>query len=178
MKYALLGLIFGLISYLGYKFGDSYKEKEKFYAEFNNLIIYIKNQISFYKTDIIQILNKFNSTNKDINLLIKNYQNYLNGKNYEFLNILTKEENQEILNFLKGVGLNDCLIQNEFLEKNLENFKVKLNDSKNLNLKYGVLYKKLGVLFAIFICIVLIWVCIVYCIVLRIVLCKRSIEWA
>ena len=41
--------------------------------------------------------------------------------------ILTKQENEEIYTFLKGVGANDCFTQNDFLEKYISNFKEKLN---------------------------------------------------
>lgn len=155
MKLMILGLIFGSISCLGYLFGTKYKEKVKFYTEFYNLIVYIKNQIGFFKTDIIQILESFSTKNKNILLLIENYKNYLLTGQIQNLNILTKQENEEIYTFLKGVGANDCFTQNDFLEKYISNFKEKLNEAKNLYLKYGVLYKKLGVLLAIFVCIVI-----------------------
>lgn len=156
MKILLLGLIFGSISYIGYKLGDSYRQKEVFYNEFNKLIIYIKNQISFFKTNILEILDNYDTKNLYINKIIRNYKNFLENNQFYELDILSKNENEDIYNFLKGIGKNDCFTQNEFLSKNLDFFNNKLEECKQLNLKHGVLYKKLGVLLGIFVCLILI----------------------
>jgi len=41
MKLLILGLIFASISFIGYKFGDTYKEKEAFYKEFLSFLLYL-----------------------------------------------------------------------------------------------------------------------------------------
>jgi len=156
MKILILGLIFASISLLGFRVGNKYSEKEKFYNEFYNFLMYIKNQIGFFKTNILEILKEYETKNKNLKKLIENYITFLNTENYEELNILTKNENEEIIKFLKGLGLNDCFTQNEFLENYQSFFEKKLNDCKALNLKYGAMYKKLGVLIAIFVCILII----------------------
>ena len=156
MKFVLLGLIFGSISYIGVKLGNTYKEKERFYNDFASFLLYLKTEIGFFKTNIIEIINKYETKNKNLKLLLTNYSKFLDGKDFELLEMLSKEENEEIAGFFKGIGLNDCFTQEDFIEKNILAFNQKLDDCKKLNLKYGVLYKKLGVLFAIFVCIVLI----------------------
>ena len=87
---------------------------------------------------------------------MKNYLDFLNGNEYVDLNILQKDENEKIFKFLQGVGLNDCLTQNDFFENYIVLFEKKLNEIKSLNLKYGAMYKKLGILLGIFVCILLI----------------------
>ena len=156
MKFVILGLIFSSISFLGFKMGNKYYEKEKFYNDFYNFIIFTKNQIGFLKINIIEILNNYETKNKNLKNLLINYYKFLQGEEYTELNILNKDENLEIFNFLKGIGLNDCLTQNEFFENYLIFFEKKLKEVKTLNLKYGAMYKKLGILLGICVCILLI----------------------
>jgi len=156
MKFLLLGLIFGSISYIGFQYGNSYKLKENFYNEFSNFLLYLKSQISFLKIDLISIFKGYKTKDKNLNILLTNFEkNLLEDKNVN-LSILKDEENLEITNFFKNLGKSDCLTQNEILERQIEIFNKKLKESKDANLKYGNMYKKLGVLLAFFVCIVLI----------------------
>lgn len=158
MKFLILGLIFGSISYIGFRFGNGYKEKERFYNEFLKFLMHFKTQINFLKTDLLQIINSYKSKDKNFNILLSSYEkNIINEIEYKIdLNILNEEEKNEFLTFFNGVGKSDLYSQIELLDKYIEMFKDKLEQKRKLNLKYGVMYKKLGVLLAFLICIVLI----------------------
>lgn len=156
MKFLFLGLIFASISYIGFQYGNSYKEKVNFYNEFSNFLLYLKSQISFLKVDLLSIFKEFKTKDKNLRILLNNFrENLLNDKIIN-LSILKEDENLEIFNFFKGLGKSDCFSQNDFIERQIEIFEKKLKECKEANLKYGNMYKKLGVLLAFFICIVLI----------------------
>jgi len=156
MKWLFLGLIFGSISYIGFQYGNSYKEKENFYNEFSNFILFLKSQITFLKVDLLSIFKGYKTKDKNLNILIKNFEKNLTENKKIKLNILKEEENLEINNFFQGLGKTDCLTQDEFLERQIETFNKKLKESKDANLRYGNMYKKLGILLAFFVCIVFI----------------------
>lgn len=156
MKLVILGLIFSSICFTGFKFSNSFKEKERFYYEFCSFLLFLKGEISFLKSNILEILEKFNSKNENLNKVIINYKNYLKTEEYVFISLLSNEENLQIKHFFERLGQNDCFNQNEYIETNLAVFQKKYEDAKNANLKYGAMYKKLSIILAIFICIILI----------------------
>ena len=136
MKLLFLGLIFVSISYIGFQYGHGYKIKENFYNEFANFLIFLKSQIGFLKTDLISIFKNYETKNKNLKILLNNFEiNLLENQSIN-LSILTQEENLEILNFLKSLGKSDCLTQEEFLERQIEIFNKKLKESKETNLRY------------------------------------------
>ena len=156
MKFVLLGIIFASICSLGFKFSGTYKQKERFYQDFYSFLLYVKSQIFFLKTSLIEILEDYKTDNKDLKFLLNNFKNSL-SQNCDFkLDILSDDENLEIKNFLNGLGKNDCFSQNDYLENNLDFFNKKFIESQSQNLKYGAVYKKLGIIFAFFIVILLI----------------------
>lgn len=158
MKILILGSIFALITYTGFKFGNNYKEKENFYNDFVRFLINLKTQINFLKTDIIQILNNYKTNNKNLNKLLLDYKNSIvNDKEFKIeLNILTEDEKVEILTFFNTFGKSDLYTQIDLLEKYNKFFEDKLEEKRKLNVKYGVMYKKLGILLGLLVCIVLI----------------------
>lgn len=156
MKLLILGLIFASISYMGFQYGSKYKEKESFYNEFSKFLINLKSQINFLKLDLISIFKNYKTKDKNLTILLKNFENNLTEETTVNLTILNEDENLEISTFLKGLGKTDCLTQNDFIEKHIEIFNKKLKEKKELNIKYGNMYKKLGVLIAFLVCIVLI----------------------
>ena len=156
MKSLILGLIFVSISYLGFKVGDRFKKKEKFYYDFKNFLIYLKNEIGFFEKDILEIVSSYETKNSNLKLLLENYQASLNEKPFEELKILSKEENLKIIDFFNGVGASDCESQKEYIEKNLEIFNSCFEQAKLKNEKQGSMYKKLSILLGLLVCIVLI----------------------
>lgn len=158
MKFLILGLIFGSISYMGFKIGDSYKSKQNFYSEFINFLLYLKSQINFLKTDILQVIENYKTKDKNLNKLLLELKSAIKNQDIEKLNLdfLHNDEKQEFNNLFNCLGKSDLYNELEFLDKNIEIFNQLLEQKKSLNIKYGVMYKKLGILFAFFICIVLI----------------------
>ena len=156
MKILILGLIFGSISFLGFKIGNVFKEKEVFYYDFKNFLIYLKSEIGFFRRDIVEIIEAYQTKNKNITMLLGNFKQSLNGENFQKINILSDSENAKIEEFFKGVGVSDCDSQKEYIEKNIEIFSKSYEDAKQQNLKQGIMYKKLSILVGILVCIILI----------------------
>lgn len=156
MKIVILGLIFACISCLGYKLGDKYKQKEKFYYEFKNFLIYLKSEIGFFKKDIVQIVENYQTKNRHFKAFLNNFVGTLNGANAENLGILSTDENLNLQKFFEGLGKSDCESQKEYIEKNIEIFDIVLSDAKQKNLKQGNMLKKLSILVGILVCIILI----------------------
>ena len=156
MKTLILGLIFASISFMGYKVGDRYRQKEKFYYEFKTFLIYLKSEIGFFKKDIVQIVENYQTKNKNLCLLLNNFGEFLNGEKAKNLDILSLEENLNLHKFFEGLGKSDCDSQKEYIEKNLEIFEIVLNDAKQKNQKQGNMLKKLSILVGILVCIILI----------------------
>lgn len=156
MKFLFLGLIFGSISYIGFQYGNSYKEKENFYNEFSKFLLYLKSQITFLKIDLFTIFKAFETKDKNLKFLLKNIESNLKENKKIKINILTLEENLALNDFFNNLGKSDCITQEEFISHQIDFFEAKLKESKDANLRYGNMYKKLGVLAAFLVCIVLI----------------------
>ncbi|MGN1208253.1 MAG: stage III sporulation protein AB [Christensenellales bacterium] len=156
MKIAILGLIFASVSFLGFRIGGKFKEKEKFYYDFKNFLIYLKSEIGFFKKDIVEIVDNFSTKNFHLNELLQNYKQSLIDKKFNKINILNDEENDKLKKFFDGIGVSDCDSQTEYVEKNLEIFGKKYEEAKIENLKKGNMYKKLSILIGILICVVLV----------------------
>ena len=156
MKSLILGLIFGSICVLGFNIGNKFKKKEKFYYEFKNFLIYLKSEIGFFERDIVEIVDNYKTKNTDLTELLLNYKNSLQDKEFVDLNLISKEENNKLKDFFKGLGKSDCESQKEYIDKNLEIFDSLLKQAKLNNDKQGSMYKKLSILVAILVCIIII----------------------
>lgn len=156
MKYVILGLIFASICFSGHKMGNRYKEKEKFYYEFKNFLVFLKSEIGFFKKNLITIFDEFASENPKFIKLLENCKNFITSNKKLDLEFLSKQENFELEEFFRGLGQNDCNFQKEYIEKNLEFFNKKYDESVRLNAKYGVVIKKISILVGIMVCIILI----------------------
>ena len=66
--------IFALIVsvFLGVHISNKYKEKTNFYVSFKNFNTLLKNEVSFSKNTILDVVNKLNENN-EFNIVIKNY---------------------------------------------------------------------------------------------------------
>ena len=84
IKLLLLCALFGTSGYLGTMISKVYDQKELFFEELVEFLNNIKNEISFFKTDIVSILSKYQ------------YKSYLRQIKRE---ILEKNKNNENLNF-------------------------------------------------------------------------------
>lgn len=156
MKALILGLIFLFISLIGFKLGEKYKQKERFYYEFKNFLIYLKSEIGFFEKDIVEIVSTYSSKNQHLSELLNSFKQSLLGEKFEGLKILSEEENFKIIEFLNGLGKSDCESQKEYIEKNLEIFTNFYVEAKDKNLKQGTMCKKLSILVGVLVCILLI----------------------
>ena len=156
MKTLILVLIFLSVSGVGFVIGDRYKQKEKFYYDFKNFLVYLKSEIGFFEKNVVDILNGYQTKNENLKLLFQKFNESLNGFEFNGLNILSSEENFKLIEFFKGIGKSDCESQKEYIEKNLEIFTKIYEDAKLDNQKKGNMFKKLSILAGLLICIVLI----------------------
>ena len=95
IKFALLFCLLGASGYLGFQFANTYKKKDDFLSDLLNFTKSIKNEISFMKTDLLSILNKYEYKSNFNDFLLK-YQNLLKSKNQsqnEIIEILEKISN-------------------------------------------------------------------------------------
>lgn len=155
MKLILIFIISGLICYIGFKIGGQYWQKQNFYENFCKFLIYLKAEIGFLKSDLIQILSNYSTNDYNLKKLLNNYIQFLQKNEYVDLQILNDDENFELMEFIQNISKSDCYSIENIIEKYQAIFNKKLENSKQNYLKSGVLYKKLSILLAIFVCIVL-----------------------
>lgn len=155
MKLALLLILFSSVSLLGFQISKVYSNKENFYLELNNFVTYLIGEISFLKTDLVKISENYKSNNSIFKNFLGNLKNKLLFES-EYINIeiLNETENIMIKNFVDNLGKNDSATECDKLKNVLENFKIKLDETREQNKKYGSMIKKLGVLSGFLLCIV------------------------
>lgn len=155
MKIALLLILFSSVSLLGVQISKVYSNKENFYFELNNFINFLIGEISFLKTDLVQISENYISTNPIFKNFIQNLKNKLLFETeFERIEILNENENLSIKNFVDNLGKNDSVTECDKLKNILENFKITLNETREQNKKYGSMIKKLGILSGFLLCII------------------------
>lgn len=155
MKIALLLILFSSVSLLGFQVSKVYSNKENFYLELNNFVTFLIGEISFLKTDLVKISENYKCKNLIFNNFLENLKNILLFENeFKNIDILNDNENIILKNFVENLGKNDSTTECEKLKSFLESFKLKLDETREQNNKYGAMIKKLGVLGGILLCII------------------------
>ena len=165
IKILLLFMLFGSISYIGFESSKIYKSKENFFCDLLSFTKSIKTEISFLKTDILEMINKNKYESKFNDFLIE-YKNALkNDKSLSKSNIteilkniidLKDDEIESISQMffeLGNIGYNEQLERLEYYIETYINF---YNQSNENSKKMMPLCKKMGILTGILVCIVLI----------------------
>ena len=164
IKIVSMILLFCASGYLGFQVANVYKAKQDFYVDLLSFTKSIKNEISFMKTDILTILQKYEYKSQ-FNKFLKDYQNLLKLKNYNkneidkilatfsFLNEYEKNTINQMFFELGNIGYTEQL---ERLNFNENVFKETLEKSREKSDKMMPFCKKIGFLMGALVCIVLI----------------------
>lgn len=153
MKIVLLIVVVALFSYIGYGFSSYYTNRTKFFKNLELLFDKLTHEINFSQGKLIEIIKDFDTHNKDVNQLSKNFINALEfdlelnrEKIFDGIKILNEEEKDVIVLFLKSLGKFDAYNQT----KQLENQKMQINNfflnAEEEQKKYAPLYLKIGVI--------------------------------
>lgn len=155
MKLTLLLILFSSVSLLGFQISKIYSNKENFYLELNNFVTFLIGEISFLKTDLIKISENYKCNNAIFQDFLANLKaKLLFETEFKNIEILNENENIVIKNFVDNLGKNDSTTECDKLKSVLENFKNKLDETREQNKKYGSMIKKLGVLGGFLLCII------------------------
>lgn len=160
MKILLCIIIFVICSGAGYIYKLRLKIKQQFLEyllEFEN---YLSCNMTLFKNDVIEIINKFLESKKDkcekFNLVfVQSNGVYLFDK--KILLKYLKDENQVAMidRFLKELGKNEYEFEKE-KNKNFEDYiKTEIVDAKNVCDKQGSLYFKLSLALGAVLCIII-----------------------
>lgn len=164
IKIILLIALFGASGYLGIQFANTYKKKQDFISDLLNFTKSIKNEISFMKTDLLSILNKYEYKSSFNEFLIE-YTNLIKTKNQsqnEILGILEKLSNfndlekNTISQMFFELGNIGYIEQIERLEFYINFYDDILKKSSEQSGKMIPFCKKMGFLMGLLVCIVLI----------------------
>lgn len=164
-KIILMLLLFCTTGYLGINIGNVYKSKLNFYQDLISFCKFLKAEISFLKTDILTVLSKTNYNSK-LNTILTDYKQLIEKQGiatnseldnllikYDFLDTNDKKCINSILLNLGKLGYDEQLENIDYNIETCNNLYVEYN---NKNSKLIPLYKKMGFLVGILVCIVLI----------------------
>ena len=152
-------------SYIGYGIGNFYVKRYNFLM---NLILFanhLKTEINFSHNTLENIVNKhIDNFSVEFKKVLKNYLIVLEESDYVTMSDLTNNlnniylepsEQNEMLQFFSILGTSDASSQIKVIDKFINSFNLFLNEAKIQKEKYGILYKKLGVLVGILLVIIM-----------------------
>lgn len=149
MKIFLGILITTLSTFIGYLFSNKFTKRKKYYKSFQTFNDKVKNEISFSKNSILNLLVDEDDFYNNLTLafkgqkIIKPY--YLNNDEFEFFK-----------KYSESIGRSDKTTQMELINKFKENIDKYYNESKENEKKYKTLFIKLGFLIGLIVFILLI----------------------
>lgn len=163
MKIVLVVGIIILFGFIGFSISKHYKERKRFFFEFNNFLLTLKTDINFSSKKLEQILETNSWQCQDIKKLISNYRKMLNfnvgiseDELFTGISILNKQERESIFLFFKSLGKVDIYNQIEIIEsfnKSCAEYYRLANDECK---KYCGLYTKLGIIIGSFVALMII----------------------
>ena len=165
IKFSLLLVLFGVSILLGYQTAKVYKDKNKFYQDVLDFSKHLKSEISFLKTDLLSILNKYHYSSvfeKIKNEICDLYKNNQNIEVDKIKDIIKKniDIDEAILNNLSQLffelGRLGYVEELERLEYYIDYFS-EISKKKNERADKMIPFcKKMSILLGLLVCIVLI----------------------
>ena len=164
IKILLLCALFATCGYLGITISRVYDQKELFFEELVEFLNNIKNEISFFKTDVISILQKYQyksklqQINQEILTKTKNNENLTLREIEEIVsnNIsLDQKDYVMISQMYYDLGKLGYYEQLEKIEYYIDQFKMSMQNNQNRAVKMKPFFKKIGFLIGLLVCIVL-----------------------
>ena len=110
MKIALIIVLIGCCTYIGYGFSKYYSNRKTFYLDLILLMDKLKLDIAFSKEKISNIISSYEPMSKNLKTLCQNFVNMLQQNQFnqdslfENINILKNEEKNTIALFFKTLG--------------------------------------------------------------------------
>ena len=164
IKILLLCTLFGTSGYLGIMISKVYDQKELFFEEFVEFLNNIKNEISFFKTDIVSLLGKYQyksnlqQINEKMLEKIKNNENLNLSQIEEIVSKYISLEQKDfvmISQMYYDLGKLGYYEQLEKIEFYINQFKISMQNNQNRAVKMKPFCKKMGFLIGLLFCIVL-----------------------
>lgn len=166
MKYLSLIVAVACFFVIGYMIANYYKRRHKFFGDLLHFCDLLSNEINFMQSKLCDIIDSHSSSfGVDFTNLLTAYKKYLQNKIAigeleqdlnKSLNILNKEEFDEIIKFFSSLGGLD--VDNEI--SNVKNYKNLFSKYSNLaekdRQKYAPLFIKLGFVFGCMVAIIFI----------------------
>lgn len=165
IKYALMVLVLGCFGYIGMGIGKYYFKKQVFYENLIDFCNLLLSEISFLKSDLISVCKRVSlNTNTEFSNVLIAYVSKLTDEKSEddvfnkYLDklFLTKNEVYYLKGFFNSLGKTGINEQIDLVNYYLNVFNQHLKDSTKNNEKYAPLFKKMGWIVGLLVCIVLI----------------------
>ena len=142
MKVVLVLIVIVAFGVVGYLYKQKLKNELNFFKFINEFEEYYNSNMTLFKCDIIEIIDKFiimqnNKNAKYINLFLKNKNLYIINKDFILKQITNKETVETIYKYLTLCGKSEY----DFEKEKNENFKVYIN---NLIIGSEKIYREKG----------------------------------
>ena len=142
MKVVLVLIVIVAFGVVGYLYKQKLKNELNFFKFINEFEEYYNSNMTLFKCDIIEIIDKFiimqnNKNAKYINLFLKNKNLYIINKDFISKQIINKESVETIYKYLTLCGKSEY----DFEKEKNENFKVYIN---NLIIGSEKIYREKG----------------------------------
>ena len=153
MKIVLLVVVVIIFGYIGYGLSAYYINRTKFFNSLEFLFDKLTHEINFSQGKLIEIIKDYNSQNKDVERLSKNFINCLeydlevkNETIFDGIKILNEEEKNVVVLFLKSLGKFDAYNQTKQLTNQKQQINLFYKNAEEEQKKYSPLYLKIGVI--------------------------------
>lgn len=157
MGYVVSCVIVVISGLIGFIVANEYVKKYKFYKQLYEFVQYLKINIGFTRETLKNNFKSFRGEDW-FNNWLSGVMEYIENKD-KGLSLPLKmsiEEQQEITNFVQGLGGMDCSSQQSFLNTYMEIFKNRLAKSEELKNKNYNVYSRLGIGIGLIIAIVIV----------------------
>lgn len=166
IKYALMLVLLGCFGYVGIEISKTYIKKQEFYENLLNFCNLLLAEIGFLKNDLISICKRQEtSVGTEFNKVLVSFSNKLISNNEtsekDFNNLithlfLTKNEIYYLKEFFNSLGKTGVDAQINLINYYISIFNQNLISAKENNQKFNPLFKKMGWIVGLLVCIVLI----------------------
>ena len=161
MKFAMIVILVGLCSYVGYGFSKYYTSRNEFYKELVLFLSKVNLSINFSKEKLKSIILAYENKSKELSNILQNFVLCLeNNKLKEdtlFLNVklLDQEEKNVLFKFFSSLGHFDLENQTKQIESFSKIFENRQKNAEQEKNKYAPLFTKLGLIVGVIISLIL-----------------------
>ena len=156
MKFVAGLCFFCICTLIGIINSKKYSNRYKFYTALLNFNQDFKSVLSFRRDYVEKLLNKDYKFQPFNEILEQKLSNSFNKNTLNLPDFLNDEEKYEIVEFFNQMGKFDAITQSEIAIRYEELFKRKIESCDIDNKKYGLLYKKLGIIVGLIVFIIVV----------------------